>query len=86
MRREGKDNMVHRERGSGAFLAVLSMVFTLMALVTPWPTVCLTVALLPAACSFIAAALALSYVGVAGSILAAFLYVLGAALSPFFHW
>ena len=86
MRREGKEKIVHRERGSGAFLAALSMGFTLMALVTPWVTVCLTVALLLAVCSFIQAAVALSYVGVAGSILAAFIYVIGAALSPFFHW
>ncbi len=66
-------------------LAVLSMGFTLMALVTSWATLWLTVALLLAVCSFIQAAVTLSFVGVAASIFAAFVYVMGSVLSPLFH-
>lgn len=86
MASDEKVKSVHRERGSGAMLAALSMGFTLMALVTPWTTFWLTVALLVAVCSFIQAALALSFVGVAASIFAAFVYLMGSALSPLFHW
>ena len=66
-------------------MALLSMGLTVTALVTPWATVCLTIALLLAAWSFLRAAFALSYVGIAASIAAAIVYVVGAALSPLFH-
>lgn len=87
MAAEEKAKTVHRETtGTGALMAVLSMGLTVTALVTPWATLCLTVALLLAVCSFIRAALALSFVGVAASILAAFVYLMGSVLSPLFHW
>lgn len=71
--------------GTGALMALSSICLTVAALVTPWTTVCLAVALLLAAWSFIRAAFALSYVGIAASILAAVVYWTGAALSPLFH-
>ena len=86
MAAEDQDKIVRREAlGTGALMALSSMGLTLAALVTPWATLCLTVALLLAAWSFLRAAFALSYVGVAASILAAVVYVVGAALSPLFH-
>ena len=87
MAAEDQDKIVRREApGTGTLMALLSIGFTVTALVTPWATVCLTAALLLAAWSFIRAAFALSYVGVAASILAAVVYVAGAVLSPLFHW
>jgi len=86
MAAEDQDKIVRREApGTGTLMALLSIGLTVTALVTPWATVCLTVALLLAAWSFIRAAFALSYVGVAASILAAVVYVVGAVLSPLFH-
>ncbi|MGQ3301294.1 hypothetical protein [Reyranella sp.] len=86
MAAEDQDKIVRREApGTGTLMALLSIGLTVTALVTPWPTVCLTVALLLAAWSFLRAAFALSYVGVAASILAAVVYVVRAALSPLFH-
>jgi hypothetical protein len=86
MEAEDRSKISRREApGTGTLMALLSMGLTVTALVTPWATVCLTVALLLAAWSFLRAAFALSYVGVAASIVAAVVYVVGAALSPLSH-